>query len=280
MYAAKNSEDSVAVYSTQIPIQRQRRLSMETRLYNALEAGEFVLHYQPVFDLADGRVEGVEALIRWPQADGSWVSPGEFMPVAEDTGLIVALVEWVLRTAVAQRAAWLREGSDLTMAINVSVRQLKQPDAIDGMLQALGNAVDPTQIELEVTESGLLDQGERVAATVEALHERGFRVAVDDFGTGYSSLSRLQQMPINTLKIDKSFVAELDSGGQGAVIARTIQDLADNLGFRALAEGIETQGQRKSLLAQGCRVGQGFLVSGALPAERVPGFLDHRFAEQ
>lgn len=277
MYAAKNTDDHVCMYSQTISARRHRRLSMEARLYRALEAEEFRLHYQPVFDLATGLIEGAEALIRWPQRDGTWVSPGEFMPVAEETGLIVPLGEWVLRTAVAQRAAWLPEGNDLMMAVNVSVRHLKQDDAIEGMLTAIGNAVDPMRVELEVTESSLMEAGDRVGATVEALHARGFRVAVDDFGTGYSSLSRLQEMPINTLKIDKSFVAGLGDDGRGAVISRAIQQLADNLGFRTLAEGIETDHQRRLLVNQGCRVGQGFLVSGAVPPEELIGMLGHRF---
>jgi diguanylate cyclase (GGDEF)-like protein len=280
MYAAKNTETHVRMYSEAISARRHDRLSMEVRLYNALERDEFRLHYQPVFDLASGAIEGVEALIRWPQSDGSWGSPGEFMPVAEETGLIVPLGEWVLRTAVAQRAEWLADGHDLMMAVNVSVRHLKQTDAIDGLLTAIGDAVDPTRIELEVTESGLMDAGDRVGETVQALHDRGFRVAVDDFGTGYSSLSRLQEMAINTLKIDKSFVADLENEGRGAVIARTIQQLADNLGFRALAEGIETERERQLLLDQGCRVGQGFLVSGAVPPEELIGMLGHRFGAE
>lgn len=264
MYAAKNAEGHIRTYAEAIAARRQRRLSLEARLYHALDAGDFELQYQPVFDLESGVIQGAEALIRWPQEDGSRISPGEFMPVAEETGLIVPLGEWVLRTAVAQRAAWMRAGDDLTMAINISVLQLKQKDAIDGLLSAIGNAVDPRRIELEITESGLMDDGDRVGTTVQALHERGFHIAVDDFGTGYSSLSRLQEMPINTLKIDKSFVADLDGEGRGAVISRTIQQLADTLGFRVLAEGIETERQRELLAEQGCRVGQGFLVSGAV----------------
>lgn len=267
MYAAKTTGGRVRLYSDALSEKRERRLSMEDRLYSAFESDEFRLHYQPVFDLETGAIDGVEALLRWPQPDGSFVQPGEFMPVAEETGLIVCLGDWILRTAIAQRAAWLAEGHDLLMAINVSVRQLKAEDAAERLLVACAGAIDPTRIELEVTEGDLADESDRVQETLETLHTRGFRIAVDDFGTGYSSLSRLQAMPITTLKIDQEFVAGAGHDGRGAVIARAIQNLADGLGLRCLAEGIETDFQRRFLLDTGCRVGQGFWLSRAVPPE-------------
>lgn len=279
MYAAKNTEGHVCTYSELIPRQQHRRLSLEARLRDAFDADEFTLHYQPQFDLVSGTIVGVEALIRWPQSDGGQLSPAEFIPVAEDTGLIVPLGEWVLHTAIAQRAAWLTDDHDLMMSVNVSVRQLNEKDAVHGMLAAIGSVVDPSRVELEVTESDLMGSGDQVESTIETLHARGFRVAIDDFGTGYSSLSRLLDMPINTLKIDKSFVAELEGGGRGEAIARTIQRLAENIGLRTLAEGIETNGQRRSLIEVGCSTGQGFLVSAALPPDQLVTMLDHRFSE-
>ncbi|MDZ7788208.1 MAG: GGDEF domain-containing protein [Halofilum sp. (in: g-proteobacteria)] len=277
MYSAKANDTHVRLYSEGISARRQRRLTLEGRLHAALDREEFRLHYQPVFDLVTGDIEGVEALLRWPQADGGFISPGEFIPVAEDTGLIEPLGAWVLRTAVAQRAAWLRAGHDLLMAVNVSVEQLKNADAVEGLLGAIGNAADPTRIELEVTESGIMDQTRPISSTLAALHDRGFRVAVDDFGTGYSSLSRLQEMPITTLKIDKSFVDDLGQDRRGAVIARSVQHLADGLGVRCLAEGVETDLQRRLLVELGCRVGQGFLVSGAVPPDELIDMLGHSF---
>lgn len=245
MYKAKNEDSHVQIYSDAIWQQRQQRLSFEDRLYAAFDAGEFKLHYQPVFDLASGVIEGVEALLRWPQADGSYVSPSDFIPVAEETGLIRAMGDWVLRTAIAQRAAWLRAGHDLRMAVNVSVWQLRNPDAVGGLLEAVDQALDPIRIEIEVTESGLMDDSGQISEILETLHARGVGIAVDDFGTGHSSLSRLQAMPITTLKIDKSFVAELETDNRGAVITRTVQQLADALGLCALAEGVETDAQRR-----------------------------------
>lgn len=279
MYAAKNTDVHVRTYSELITQQHYRRLSLEARLRDALDAEEFRLHYQPQFDLVSGTIVGVEALIRWPQSDGGQLSPAEFIPAAEDTGLIVRIGEWVLHTAIEQRAAWLTDGHDLLMAINVSVRQLKQKDAIREMLAVIDGAVDPSRIELEVTESVLMDGGDQVESTIETLHSLGFRVAIDDFGTGYSSLSRLQNMPINTLKIDKSFVDGVESGGRGTVIARTIQQLGDNLGLCTLAEGIETSEQRESLIELGCSNGQGFLVSGAVPPDQLVTMLGHRFSD-
>lgn len=267
MYDAKSGGDNVRVYTDAIAATRQRRLSMGERLHNALETGEFRLHYQPIFELATGAIIGVEALVRWPQSDGSFISPGEFIPLAEETGLIIPLGDWVLRTALTQRAAWAEMGHDLMMSVNVSVDQIRQPAEAGGFLMDQHHAVDPTRIELEVTESGLLDERGTIQATLERLHERGFYIAVDDFGTGQSSLSRLQAMPLNTLKIDKAFIAGLGSDGRGAVITRAVHQLANGLGMRSLAEGVETDAQRRALLELGCQVGQGFWLSAALPPD-------------
>lgn len=279
MYTAKKTGGHVYTYSNLIPQQQHRRLSLEARLRNALDADEFRLHYQPLFDMVSGTIEGVEALIRWPQQDGGQLSPADFIPAAEETGLIVPLGEWVLRTAIAQQAAWLNDGHDLMMSVNVSVLQFQEESSIHRLLVALDGAIDPTRIELEVTESDLMDGKDWVESTIETLHTRGFRIAIDDFGTGYSSLSRLQGMPIDTLKIDKSFVAELEADGRGAAITSTIQRLAENLGFHTIAEGVETNKQRRSLIEMGCSTGQGFLVSAALPSDQLVTMLDHHFSD-
>lgn len=269
MYAAKGEGINVRAYDHAISATRQRRLSLESRLYDALENGEFAVHYQPLFELHNGAIVGVEALVRWPQADGSFISPGEFIPLAEETGLITALGDWVLRTSLTQRDAWAADGLDLAMSVNVSVQQLQQPASAGGFLTASDYPVDTSRVELEVTESGLLDDSGVIQGVLERLHERGFRIAVDDFGTGQSSLSRLQAMPINTLKIDKCFISGLVSGGDGATITRAVHQLADGLGLRSLAEGVETDAQRQALLALGCCVGQGFWLSGAVPADEL-----------
>ncbi|GEM_PF-628514 len=279
MYTAKKMQGHVCTYSELIPQQRYQRLSMEARLRDALETGEFRLHYQPQFNLDSGAIEGVEALIRWPQSDGSQLSPAEFIPVAEESGLIVPLGEWVLRTAIEQRLAWLADGHDLMMSVNASIRQLQEKEAIRRTMTAISSAYDPARIELEVTESDLMQGGDESIRTIETLNERGFRIAIDDFGTGYSSLSRLQEMPINTLKIDQSFVAGLEGAGRQAAIAHTIQRLAENIGRRTVAEGVETNGQRRKLLEIGCSIGQGFLVSAAVPPDEVIRMLDHRFSD-
>lgn len=269
MYAAKSEGSGVRAYDQAIAATRQRRLSLETRLYDALESGEFEVHYQPLFELHNGAIIGVEALVRWPQPDGSFISPGEFIPLAEETGLITSLGDWVLRTALTQRAAWAEEGLDLAMSVNISVQQLQQPASAGGFLTASDYPVDTSRIELEVTESGLLDDSGAMQAVLEGLYERGFHIAVDDFGTGQSSLSRLQAMPINTLKIDKCFIAGLESGGDGATITRAVHQLSNGLGLRSLAEGVETDAQRRALLELGCCVGQGFWLSGAVPPDEL-----------
>jgi diguanylate cyclase (GGDEF)-like protein len=267
MYDAKGTDDRVRVFFDGIAARRKRRLSLENQLHDALNAKALAVHYQPVFDLASSRILGAEALVRWPQPDGGFISPAEFIPIAEESGLIVPLGDWVLHTAITQRARWLEAGVDLLMAVNVSVQQLRQSPESGHFLAGSENALDPSRIELEVTESALWDEDDRVCETIERLHERGFGIAVDDFGTGYSSLSRLQGMPITTLKIDKSFVAGLDNNERRAVITRAVHQLADGLGLRSLAEGIETDHQRRHLLALGCKVGQGFWLSGALPPD-------------
>jgi diguanylate cyclase (GGDEF)-like protein len=269
MYAAKSDGTNVRAYDHAIASTQQRRLSMETRLYEALEHGELTVHYQPLFELDSGAIIGVEALARWPQEDGSFISPGEFIPLAEETGLITPLGDWVLRTALTQRAAWAESGLDLAMSVNVSVQQLQQPASAGCFLTASDHPVDASRVELEVTESGLLDESGTIREVLQRLHDRGFRIAVDDFGTGQSSLSRLQAMPIHTLKIDKAFIAGLDVGGDGAMITRAVHQLADGLGARSLAEGVETDAQRRELLELGCRVGQGFWLSGALPQDQL-----------
>ena len=259
----------------------EKRLEMITRLRKAVDRHEFVLHYQPVIDLARahealhaGRdsapMVGVEALIRWMDPDRGMVPPLEFIPLAEETGLIEPIGEWVVDESCRQAAAWAAEGLELDVAFNVSLRQLWQPDFVDKTLRSARLAgVDPRRMVVEVTESTVMADPVRTQAVLEALNERGFRMAIDDFGTGHSSLARLWRLPVDLLKIDRSFVAEMPDDEAASTMASTIIHLASSLGIDHLAEGIERADQLDCLVDQGAGLGQGFLFGRPMPATEI-----------
>ena len=259
----------------------EERLQMITRLRKAVDAHEFVLHYQPVIDLhraqaaiASGgeRVPmvGVEALVRWQDPDRGLVPPLDFIPLAEETGLIEPLGEWVVEEACRQAAAWAAEGLELDVAFNVSLRQLWQPDFVEKTLTAARVAqADPRRMVVEITESTVMADPARTQAVLEALNEHGFRMAIDDFGTGHSSLARLWRMPVDLLKIDRSFVSEMPGDEAASTMASTIIHLASSLGIAHLAEGIETPDQLDYLVEQGAGLGQGFLFGRPVPAGEI-----------
>ncbi|MEX1080937.1 MAG: EAL domain-containing protein [Halofilum sp. (in: g-proteobacteria)] len=267
MYEAKLvGHHAAVVYDESLSRERQRRLSMETRLHSAIERKEFTLHYQPIFHLETGAVLGAEALLRWIGEDGDHVGPAEFVPVAEETGLIVPIGDWVLSQAARQLAAWHEQGLEVTMAINLSVRQLYPEGDAQHIADLVTPHVDPSWIELEVTESILMTDPTTIEGTLRRLHAHGFKLAVDDFGTGYSSLARLRNLPIDTIKIDKSFVSGLGEADQDCMIVHAVAQLAKSLSVWPLAEGVESAAQLSQLLASGCVKGQGFWFSPAVPA--------------
>jgi len=242
------------------------RASLEADLRKALQQGQFVLHYQPQID-DSGTISGTEALVRWQHPSLGLVPPAAFIPLAEETGLILPLGQWVLTTACRQLAAWaaIPGRAHLNISVNVSVRQFRQPDFVAQVLAALEETgALPQRLQLELTESLLLDEVEEVIAKMEALRARGVSFALDDFGTGYSSLSYLRRLPLDQLKIDKSFVTDIIGNTNDAVISRTIVALAHSLGLAVIAEGVETTEQRQFLALQGCRSYQGFLLSAPL----------------
>ena len=259
----------------------EQRLEQITRLRKAIERNEFVLHYQPVIDLArahaalhEGResvsVVGVEALIRWADPDRGMVPPLDFIPLAEETGLIEPIGEWVVEEACRQAAAWAAQGLELDVAFNVSLRQLWQPDFVDKTLRAARIAgVDPGRMIVEITESSVMADPVRTQAVLEGLNENGFRMAIDDFGTGHSSLARLWRMPVDLLKIDRSFVAEMPEDEAASTMASTIIQLATSLGIDHLAEGIEREDQLDYLVEQGAGLGQGYLFGRPAPASEI-----------
>ncbi|HEY9762979.1 MAG TPA: EAL domain-containing protein [Trichocoleus sp.] len=256
-------------YSPELNAQLQERLALENDLYGALERNEMVVYYQPLVDLRTGQVTAVEALVRWQHPTRGMVSPAKFIPIAEANGLIVPIGEWVLRQACKQCQLWQRVGlPNLRMSVNLSARQFEQPNLVNVVSQILQESgLEPTSLELEVTESFLMDDIERSVLTLKQLRALGLALALDDFGTGYSSLSYLKRFPVNMLKIDRSFVQDALSNPDSAAVTDAIISLAKSLRLSITAEGIETQAQLNYLRNQGCHEGQGFYFSRPVPPE-------------
>jgi diguanylate cyclase (GGDEF)-like protein/PAS domain S-box-containing protein len=246
------------------------RLSMSTRLRRAVEQEQWMLHYQPLIDLVGAKMIGVEALIRWPEPNGGLVPPGDFIPLAEEMGLIEAIGAWVIDEVCRQDRAWREQGIELDISFNLSPRQLWQSDVADRIVTPiLGSGMDPARVTVEITESTAMTDPDRTLGILHELHARGLKLAIDDFGTGYSSLARLRYMPVDVLKIDRSFVRELDRDEQNASMVSAMVALASNLGMTPLAEGIETEAEWRALLERGCAHGQGFFFSRPVPADEI-----------
>jgi EAL domain-containing protein (putative c-di-GMP-specific phosphodiesterase class I) len=231
----------------------------------ALVSGRFRLHYQPQIEMASGRLVGAEALIRWRDPEHGEVSPGQFIPVAEDTGFIVPIGDWVLSQAVRQAALWHERGTPLPIAINVSALQFQQAQFVDRVASVLAvSGLPPALLELELTESILVRDAEEALHRLKALARLGVGLSIDDFGTGYSSLAYLKRFPIDKLKVDRSFVQGLPADESDAGIVRAILQMARALNLKVVAEGVETELQRQFLLDAGCEMFQGFLFAPAL----------------
>ncbi|HRN82557.1 EAL domain-containing protein [Nitrosomonas europaea] len=276
MYQAKKEGRNTYRYHTEaLSIAANERLIMENRLRHALAAGEFILHYQPLIDARAGHVIGVEALARWQPPDNTIVPPGKFIPIAEETGLIVPLGEWVLRTACEQGRAWIDTGlPPLVMAVNLSVRQFQSENLVELVQRILEETRLPAVcLELELTESMFMEHAERSIETLNRLKALGIQLAIDDFGTGYSSLTYLKRFPIDKLKIDQSFVRGLAHDPNDREIAATIIAMARGLKLGVLAEGIESEQQLDFLRQQGCDYYQGFLFHRPVPAIELEAWL-------
>ena len=260
MYQAKDlGRNNFQFYTSEMNKRVQHRLTMEHALRVALEKNEFECYYQPCLDLQTGKVLGVEALLRWHHPVLGEISPVEFIPLAEELGLIIPIGNMVLKAACLQQKAWLKQGIKLRIAVNVSGRQLKQDDFVATVKKIIKEtAIEPKYLEIELTESVLLDNIEKTQDTLKKLHEMGANIVIDDFGTGYSSLSYLSRLPVNKLKIDKSFVINLVDNENNKAIALTIIGLAKNLKIKVLAEGVETIEQADFLREHGCDEVQGF----------------------
>jgi diguanylate cyclase (GGDEF)-like protein/PAS domain S-box-containing protein len=264
MYAGKG-KGPVALYTPKTEDPRGR-LALTHQLRQALEGGELELHYQPIVPLDGGPAVGAEALLRWRHPERGLVAPGEFIRVAEESGLIVPIGDWVIDAVCRQARAWREEGLDLGISFNVSLRQLRAKRLAGVIADGIvAYDLDPRSLVAEITESATMHEPEVLAE----LHDLGLRLAIDDFGAGFSSLGRLEQMPVAILKIDRSFLARLGGDGRGSAIVGTIVQLADALGLEAVGEGIETEAQRDLLLELGCRVGQGYLFGRPAPASEL-----------
>jgi EAL domain-containing protein (putative c-di-GMP-specific phosphodiesterase class I) len=246
---------------------------LETDLRRAVERQSFELHYQPIIALGDGRIVGFEALVRWRHPDRGLIAPATFIGVAESTGLIVSLGAWVLTEACRQLRMWhemFPERPPLTMAVNVSVRQLVRADFVQVVANALKqHKVDPTWLHLELTESVLIEQPEVAIERLRSLKALGVRVHLDDFGMGYSSLGVLDRLPLNAVKIDRTFVSAMDREQRFAQLVRTILALAASLGLEVIAEGVSGEAHLTALRSLGCTYGQGYLFSPAVDASAV-----------
>lgn len=276
MYRAKHTgRNRLCFFSPEMQHSVSRKAEIEASIRQGIQAGQFRLYYQPQVD-DDGVILGVEALIRWHHPDRRTISPDEFIPIAEESGLIFPLGNWVLETACRQLAAWASnwQTASLTIAVNVSASQFQGKDFVEQVAGALRNAAaDPSRLKLELTESMLLDDIEDIIAKMNALKSLGVGFSLDDFGTGYSSLSYLKRLPLDQLKIDRSFVRDVLVDANDASIARTIVALGKSLGLDVIAEGVETKGQREFLSALGCRVHQGYLFTPALPIDQLDDYL-------
>lgn len=279
LYRAKDlGRNTFHFYTPSLVDAASDRLELEGRLRRALARDEFVVHYQPLLECETSAIIGVEALVRWQPAGEPLVYPARFIALAEETGLIGALGDWVLETACRQVQRWRRGGNpDLRLSVNLSARQLRQPEFPDRVTRILSDTgLDPDALELEITESMLMEHGSMVIGTLHALRSLGVRVAIDDFGTGYSSLAYLKRLPLDTLKIDRSFVADIPSHEGGAEIAAAIIALAHTLHLDVLAEGVENEAQLGFLKAHGCDYFQGFLISPGVTADELSArFLKH-----
>lgn len=272
LYRAKKlGGNNYQFYATDMNALALNRLALETSLRQAIDNQEFITYYQPVIDLGSGRTVGLEALVRWQHPQLGILPPSDFLGLAEDTGLILNISASVMSTACLQTRQWQIRGlSTLRIAVNVSARQFQQRDFVEHVVQILNQSrLDPSCLELELTETSIMENPESAARILTEIRKLGVRVAVDDFGTGYSSLSYLKRLPIDTLKLDRSFVNGAPTDPDDAALVTAIITLAHNLNLRVVAEGIETEEQLNFLRLLRCDEGQGYLFSRPQPAETI-----------
>ncbi len=272
MHRAKaDGSTSFELFDPQMNANAKDRLRLEADLHHAIRRGEFLLHYQPIIDVQRGRIAAFEALVRWQHPQRGLVRPDAFIPIAEETGLVVPMGSWVLQEACRQMRAWqdtFREARDISVAVNLSARQLETTALVDEVAETLDTTgLDPRSLDLEMTESSVMARTSENAAMLAALRELGIKLSIDDFGTGYSSLANLQSFPLDFLKVDRSFVAGMEFDEGKVEIVRTVLALARSLGMQVVAEGIETVEALDMLRDLECEHGQGYYFSGPLDGE-------------
>jgi diguanylate cyclase (GGDEF)-like protein len=271
MYRAKDlGRNMFQFYAAEMSEAVMQRLDMQSELRTAIEREEFILHYQPKYDLRTGECSGMEALVRWQHPERGMVPPDKFIPLAEETGLIVQLGEWVVRSACAQLGAWQRAGHGVTnVSINVSARQIREQNLPSLFYQILReNKINPAHIEIELTESALVENHDKARDLLGELHALGLKIALDDFGTGYASMAYLKEFPIDTVKIDRSFVRGIPQDREDMAIVKAIASLTSALELTLVAEGVENAQQLETLKNLSCHQAQGYLWSKPLPVEQ------------
>ena len=281
MYRAKDQGgNALAFFSPEMRRVMLQRLEMEAGLRRALEQGELSLHYQPIIDARSGQVISAEALARWQHPEHGWIPPAEFIPIAEESGLITRLGDWVLQQACLQARLWRDAGlGHIPVAVNLSARQFTDVHLVDRITQALeASHCPPTLLQLEITESSIMEQVDQGMQTLHRLNALGIQLAIDDFGTGYSSLSQLKRLPVSTLKIDRSFVQDLGVDRNDEALVDAIITLAHKLDLRTVAEGVETEQQQTFLAQHGCDSYQGYLYARPCEAQAFALFVRERLA--
>jgi EAL domain-containing protein (putative c-di-GMP-specific phosphodiesterase class I) len=276
MYRAKHDgRNNYRFFTSEMQTHSARTLQLENALRHALERDQLRLHYQPQVSLQDGRIIGAEALLRWQHPELGMVSPAEFIPIAEVSGQILQIGEWVLRSATRQLKSWMNSGLEpMIIAVNLSAVQFRHAHLPELITQILDEVKLPPQyLELELTEGVAVDDPLGAIAVMNNLHERGIRMSIDDFGTGYSSLSYLKRFKVYKLKIDQSFVRDIIEDPEDKAIVAAIISLAGSLGLQTIAEGVETEGQLAFLREKGCNEVQGYYFSKPLPAEQFETFV-------
>jgi EAL domain-containing protein (putative c-di-GMP-specific phosphodiesterase class I) len=274
MYSAKRSKAGFEVYDESVDPHSADRLSLTADLRRAVDNNEFLLHYQPKALLSDGRVEGVEALLRWQHPERGMVPPGVFIPIAEDNGLMKPITLWVVDEALRQAGKWRRDGLGLTISVNISVQNLHDASLTDDIAELLSkHDAEADWLRLEITESAVMEGPESALLRLAGLADMGLELSMDDYGTGYSSLTYLKQMPLSELKIDRSFVQNITADQKDALIVGSTIELGHSLGLRVVAEGVEREEDWIGLQMLGCDVAQGFFLGRPMPPEGLEAWL-------
>jgi len=275
MNVAKRAGGGQAIYSTSRDQSNSARLLLTGELRTAIESEQLQLHYQPKVNLSDGRTEHVEALVRWQHPERGLIAPDRFIPLAEETGLVRPLTLWVLNKALSQQRQWLEQGYDVRVAVNVSARILHDPELLSTVLELLVRwGVEPSRLMIEITESAIMVDPDGAMKLLVALHAAGVWTSIDDFGTGYSSLGYLKHLPVDEIKIDKSFVLDMATNRDDVSIVRSVVTLGHNLGLKVVAEGVDNKRTLDMLGAMDCDMAQGFYLSRPLPASEMLAWLD------